>query len=54
MFRDYANFGKEEEKRNLGKKGKRKEGDGGGDSCVRRCIGVQDVTKEKTVLLANL
>uniref|UniRef100_A0A803MRM8 Uncharacterized protein n=1 Tax=Chenopodium quinoa TaxID=63459 RepID=A0A803MRM8_CHEQI len=47
MFRDYATFGKEEEKRKLGKKGKRREGDGGGGGCVPRCIGVQDVTKKK-------
>ncbi|XP_021749749.1 peptidyl-prolyl cis-trans isomerase PASTICCINO1-like [Chenopodium quinoa] len=44
MFRDYATFGKEEEKRKLGK---RREGYGGGDGCVRRCIDVQDVTKKK-------
>uniref|UniRef100_A0A803N984 Uncharacterized protein n=1 Tax=Chenopodium quinoa TaxID=63459 RepID=A0A803N984_CHEQI len=48
MFRDYAKIGKEEEKRKLGKKGKRKERDGSGDGCVRRCIGVKDVTKKET------
>uniref|UniRef100_A0A803N401 Uncharacterized protein n=1 Tax=Chenopodium quinoa TaxID=63459 RepID=A0A803N401_CHEQI len=43
MFRDYAKIGKEEEKRKLRKKGERKERDG----CVRRCIGVKDVTKKE-------
>uniref|UniRef100_A0A803N9Z4 Uncharacterized protein n=1 Tax=Chenopodium quinoa TaxID=63459 RepID=A0A803N9Z4_CHEQI len=47
MFRDYAKIGKKEEKRKLGKKGKRKQRDGSGDGCVHRCIGVKDVTKKE-------
>uniref|UniRef100_A0A803N3F8 Uncharacterized protein n=1 Tax=Chenopodium quinoa TaxID=63459 RepID=A0A803N3F8_CHEQI len=47
MFRYYAKIGKKEEKRKLGKKGKRKERDGGGDGCVLRCISVRDITKKE-------
>ena len=49
-FRDYVRCGKEDNGRKLGKKGKRKEGDGREDGYVRRCSGVKDDTKmEKDV-----